>query len=267
MQAAIDIKPVLTGYSAALRRLGQMTGFKQQDVLRAEAGSILKTWAGRTKVATLAQIDRRERLRAIKGLGYTQAPNKGDVTVNAGFKPAPFGRVWIRVSRDRKFALARAAKFAPSGNRFGKLWEADIRDAELDTQAAIARRIPIARRSAGLARQSVVQIADSLGIDLDRVAGGGVSGAGLAKARAAMASNGRAYKNGSGVTGGTDTRPYIDLLNGLPYAANIGMDRTLVGVIAGRAKMFDKIYSKGAFDSFSRVARAFPNLIKVSQAA
>lgn len=260
----MDVSQVMGKFSQALRGMEQLTGFDQRAILRAEAGSILKTWAGRTKVATMAQVERRERKRAIRELGYTRAFDKGDVTVNAGWRPAPFGRVWVKVSNGRKFALARGPKFSPGPNRFGKTWEADIRDAEQDVQAALANRLPKARRAAGLARQSVVQIADGLGIDLLKVPGGGVSTAGLTKARAAMASSGRAYRNGSGFSGGDNIRPYIMLLNGLPYGRRMGMDRTLIGIMAGRAKYFQRSYAAGAFRSMERMAKAYPGLFSVT---
>lgn len=259
----LDGTAQIQAYQQAFRRLAQLPGYDPRLILRAEAGSILKTWAGRTKVTTVAQIERRERKRVIRGLGYTTAESKGDVTVNAGWRPAPFGRVWIKVQKGRKFALAREGNFAASANRFSRRWTADVADAVADVTATLKNRLPMAKRSAGLARQSVVQIADALGINLANVAGGGLSTAGLAKARAALASSGRYYRNGTGAAGGNEVRAYVDLINRLPYGPRIGMDRTLAIVIAGRAKFIEQAFAKGAFSSMSSVARSFPNIIRV----
>ena len=57
--AKLDATEVMRQYSSALRRLASLTGFSQSTVLRAEAGVILKQWAGKTKVATQKQADGR----------------------------------------------------------------------------------------------------------------------------------------------------------------------------------------------------------------
>jgi hypothetical protein len=124
------------------------------------------------------------------------------------------------------------------------------------------------RRSSGIAMQSIVQIADDLGIDLLAVRGGGkLSSTRLAMARAAIASNNRAYKNGSGAVGVENKKDYLDLINNLPYGTKIGMDRRLLSIISGRAKFFEQSYKHGAFDSIRNTTRAFPQLMSFSEAA
>ena len=265
-------------YAEAFRRLVRMSGFDHRNVLKAEAGSILKAWAGRTKVRTQAKTDHASRLHAVKSLGYTQAADRGDVTVNAGFRPAPFGRVWIKVRNTggkKMFVLALGANFtAPSGsavfNMFGTnpspntyKWIANVLDAVEDVQAKLQPSIEKGRRSAALARQSVVQIADSLGIDLARVNGGGLNAAGLIKARAALATTGVSHRNGSSAQGGNEVKAYVDLINRLPYGTKTGMDRVLAGVVIGRAKFIERAYAKGAFDNQKNLLTSFPNLFKV----
>jgi hypothetical protein len=274
----IDNKKAISAYTEAFRRLQRMTGFDHRRVLRAEAGSILKTWAGRTKVATQAKADRRARLKAMKKLGLTSAKQRGDVTINAGFKRnAPFGRVWIKVrhgSGRKNFLLALGPNYSsPTGtgtfNKFGanqgpttQEWIGNIVQAVEDAQREVPAAIQAGRRAIGIARQSVIQIADSLGIDLLRVPGGGVSAAGIAKARAALASNGRRYRNGTGRQGGNEVKAYVDLFNFLPYNQAIGMDRVLLGVMAGRAKFIEKSYEKGVFDTERGILKAFPGLFE-----
>lgn len=274
-----DTTAIITRYRSAFQQMRELTGFSQRQVLHAEAGSILKTWAGRTKVSTAYDVEKRARRRVIRGLGYTTGVDRGDVTVNATI---PFGRVWIKVRRAagrKNWLLARGVDFnSPAGTGIfpnpksprghGTVnWFGRVEKAVSDVRSALRVEVPRAIRSIGLARQSVIQIADALRIDLNAVAGGGVSPAGVAKARAAIASSGRAYKNGYGYSGGDEVRAYVQLINRLPFGGRIGIDRTLLGVLAGRAGLFRKAYSKGVFNSLQGVARAYPNLMRVTKTA
>lgn len=285
--AYIDTSEVMGAYKNAFQRLARMSGFDHRTVLKAEAGSILKQWAGRTKVTNQGHADRGSRLHAVKFYGYTgkgqQDIGRGEVTVNAGFRPAPFGRVWIKVRNGggrKDWLLARGNNFSnPTGPGIFDIyrniktpsattnhWISEVIDAQNNVQSKLPAAINKGRRAMALSRQSVVQIADSLNIDLARVPGTGLSGAGLAKARAALATTGIYHRNGTSGQGGNQVSFYIDLINRLPYGVNIGMDRTLLGVIAGRAKFIEKAYAKGAFDTFAKTAKSFPNLIKVTNA-
>lgn len=302
----VDTTGILKATAGTLRRMSQLTGFDQRTVLLSFAGVVLKTWAGRTKVATEAGIDRKSRLHAVSSLGYTgkgRNPDRGDVTVNAGFKrTAPFGRVWIKVRPGagrqnwllalgdnftqpggvvRTIGLAKSRKGVGSRVVRGVFniwpnrpkattaqWINSIATAVDQVTEKVPRSIAKGRRSVGLSRQSVIQIADALGIDLLRVQGGGtLSGAGIAKARAALASSGKSYRNGTGARGGGEVRAYIDIINRLPYGRKIGLDRTLLGVLAGQNKYFERSYAKGAFDSVRRATLAFPNLFKYRELA
>ncbi len=269
-----DSRAVMFAVSTTFRRLGQLTGFSPRQVLLAEAGVILKTWAGRTKVATQAKTDTRSRLAALRKLELT---GKHGVTINAGIKGLhSYGAVYLRTSGG-KWRRTHDGGFKPVKGMLGSgrrtkmgdhYTEHDwllIKDAIAQTRALVPSYIQAGRRSIGIARQSVVQIADSLGIDLLRVQGGGsLSAAGIAKARAAMASTGRAYRNGHGFSGGDNLRSFVQLTNTLPYGRRIGMDRTLLGVLAGRAKFFQQSYAKGAFNAQRTAVRAYPNLFRFS---
>jgi hypothetical protein len=271
MKLALDASQVSAAYGQAFQRFRTLSGFSQRDVLRAEAGVILKTWAGRTKVAGAEAIGVQVRKRISRSLGLS-GRGRGDgtesVSINMGMRGVP-GRVWWH-TRNNKFQLAgqmskNGQSFSPRNIHFRRLDWLDIKEATFGYSSEIRRALPMALRSAGLARQSVIQIADGLGIDLATVKGGGtLSAAGIAKARAAIASNGRAYRNGVGRMGGDETRDYIELINTLPYNAKIGMDRTLLGVLNGRAAFIETSYRKGAFNSLRNSARAFPNLFNTS---
>lgn len=257
---------VVKEYGQVLRRLGRLTGFDERAVLLGEAGIILKTCAGRTKVVTDEQADRRTWAHILgkQGLDVTGAngTKAGDITVNAGIR-GRFGRVWVK-TRNGKFKLA--GQISPHGQSFTPMnfhWRnatwTDIQEITEDVAIQSRRKLVRGRRAAGLARQSWVQIADELGIDLLRVKGGGsLSAAGIAKARSALATTGRSYRNGSGLVTGSDVNTQVTLINRLPYGIAIGFDRLLLGVMAGRVKFFAQSYAKGAFDTMTRTARAYP---------
>lgn len=268
VKATFDGSRAARAYAQAFRRLAALPGFDHRAVLLAETGSILKTWAGRTKVRSRGQIELNEKVRILRDLDLSGKKGLGGhVTINSGLRSVP-GRIWHR-TRSGKFQLAGQVNGSVSAVRWSNLhfrrgdW-IDLKESAEDYMIAARRRLPLARRSAGLARQSVVQIADALGIDLATVRGGGLGGAGLDKARAALASNGRSYRNGFGSVAGDPVRLHVDILCTLPYGIRIGMDRTLAGVLMGRAAFIQRAYAKGAFDSMRGVARAFPNLIAVS---
>lgn len=270
---AADPSAVVAGYQAAFRRLRDLPGFTPALALRAEAGVILKTWAGRTKVSTLGAAERSARARALYAITYRgrASANAGFLTINSGRRGGIPGQMWRRTRRG-KFQSAGYMDLRTGAHRWS--WIHFPKDDWPEMQAATATAannlrtmLPAARRSIGLSRQSVLQIADALGLDLTRVQGGGaLSSAGLAKARAALASDGRTYRNGTGHQAGGAVSAYVTLINTLPYGRKLGMDRTLLGVLAGRAGFIERLYGLGVFGSQAKVARAFPNFIAVQSA-
>lgn len=270
----LDAAEVTAAYSSVLRKMASLTGFDQRAILKAEAGSILKTWAGRTKVGSVDRAELNARGRVTRELGVSGYSGKGatkasksdhPITVNSG-KRGDAGKVFILKKDGHGFRRTHNANFAPLNQHYKTTQWDSLVDVISEVQARWEIKVPRARLSVGLARQSVVQIADALGIDLLRVAGGGISSAGMVKARAAMASNGQHYKNGTGISAGTDVQPYIMLIDSLPYGGKIGMDSELVSVINGRREFFNRAYANGAFDSQKNAAKSFPNLFRVTAA-
>lgn len=279
MQATVTLPAAeVAAFTAGLRALARAVPVSSKQVLRAEAGVILKTWAGRTKVTTQAQADRRtwSHILGRGGLRLSGAdrvrPTDNALTVNSGIRGA-FGRVWVRTTRDPtdplndKYRLA--GMISPTGQTFtpeNYRWKAADWIKISAAVSAVAdqsrRKLPKGRASIGLARQSVVQIADDLGIPLESVKGGGtLSAAGIAKARRAMAVTGRVHRNGSGSQAEQGAnRFFIQLVCTFPAGTAIGMDRTLAGVIVGRTRFFEQSVAKGTFATMARVARAYPNL-------
>jgi hypothetical protein len=269
MKVAFDGRAAAQAYTRAFRRMWELPGFHPQEALRAEAGIILKAWAGRTKVAdNEASVLRRARLDSSKSLGMTRFEGQSPaITITAGVR-GQVGRIWLKTRKNKPqavgYAYAEAGSVHWEHRRFSNTdWSAIVASVNA-YRKEYPQRKKEGQRSVGLSRQSVIQIADDLGIDLTKVQGQGVSSAGIAKARAAIASNGRAYRNGTGYTGGDKNMSFVQLINRLPYGHKAGMDRTLAGVLMGRAKFIEQSYAKGAFNSINSAARAFPNLIKVS---
>lgn len=274
MNAKLDASEVTAAYTAAFRRLRALTGFDTKAVLRAEAGSILKAWAATVKVKTEEMVERSTRASIGKRLGTLSGggSNPYGITVNTGTRKLETrGDVWFRT---RKGEFQRAGYITPDGvylpenMHFRAEDWARIKQGAQQYAAQLKRRLPMVKRSAGLGRQSVIQIADSLGIDLLQVEGGRLSAAAIAKARAAIASTGNNYQNGKGTQGGDDNSAYVELLNTLPYNTKAhttegkGMDNALLWVLSGRANFIKKSYEKGAFDSMAKTMKAFPNVFK-----
>lgn len=266
MMKVINGPQVTAQLSAALKDIARLTGFSEKVVTKGEAGAILKTWAGRTKVAKADVIDYRSRKRALHRLGFTKTSEVGGITVNTGTR-ALAGRMWVKTAGKRGKGWKMAGRLDPDTFQFtpanfhwkDKDW-INIKEAAIDSELAIKRETQRGQASAGLARQSVVQIADKLQIDLSRIPGGGASPAAIAKARLAIASNGQRYINGTG----TETeeknagRYFVTLINSLPYHAKAGLDRTLAEVLAGRVGLYRRTFANGAFKSIQGTTRSYP---------
>jgi hypothetical protein len=270
----------LRKFSEGGRVIAAAMGTSVELWARAEAGSILKRWAGLTKVATAKQLGRSAILRtyrdARRDVGFDN-PRKGSTSVgqasiNLGFRSGPFGKVYYR-TRKAGAAGGRRGLQDVYGPNFGSgkhIADRDFGKVERMKnffQGAYKGMVKAAKQSAGLSRQSVIQIADQLGIDLGRVPGMGVSAAGIAKARTAVASNGRHYQNGYGVVSDGAKEFYLTLINRYPKGGKVGMDRTLATVIRGRLKYFRRNLEEGTFLSAERAAKAYPYLKVLKNAA
>jgi hypothetical protein len=264
----INGQEVTAKLSAALRDIARLTGFSEKDVIKSEAGAILKTWAGRTKVAKPAQIELRARRRVLHDMGLTKTSTVGGITINVGTR-ALAGRVWVRTNGNRgtgrPYKLAGQQSFSgdafvPMNNHWKNGTWTDIQEAWQDSGSAMKRAMPMAQASAGLARQSVIQIGDDLGIKLESLPGGGISAAGIAKARAAMASDGKRYINGLAQQKEEKEagRYFVTLIQRLPYWPKMGMDRILAGVLGGRVGLYRRTFADGAYKSIEASARNYP---------
>lgn len=269
MQAVLSVDS--RGFSRALEEMSRTTGLALRKIIIAEAGSILKACAGDTKVATEKTVTQKAINRTLgkTGLGLTKANDPGDISINTGAR-GTFGRVWVRSPAQRRgsgkpFRLAgtigeRTLSFSPERYHWRRPAWTDITEAVADAAYQLAKVIPAAKKSIGLARQSWVQIADSLGIRLESVPGGRISASAIAKARAAIASTGRPYTNGLGRRHDEAQSFFVTLVNRLPYGTRIGLDRILAKNINGRVRYFHENMRRGVFDHLSTIARKYPGL-------
>jgi hypothetical protein len=277
MRMSMDGTKVAIAYKNAFAHLHKLPGYDPKAVLRAEAGSILKQWAGRTKVGTEAQATWRARYRAGKrAFGDVGGVDKNQygISVNTGLKGGIPGLVWFRTRKTTRNEMEHRWQdvgIIRDNGQIGTLknrhyapedWSRIIAGMEAYADS-LAATLPFAKQSVGMARQAVIQIAHDLDIDLDEVKGTGISAAGIRKAENAKSSTNRKYKNGVGSQGGSSWfRAFVKLDCRFPRGSRIGMDSVLKGVLSGRAKYIMRSYKKGAFDSIAKSARAFPNVFR-----
>ncbi len=254
--------------SAGLKDIARLTGFSERDVTRGEAGQILKTCAGRTKIARPDQVDARTRKRVLHDMDLTKTTQVGGITINTGTR-GQAGLVWVRTNgrsgKGRPYRLAgvqgfKGSPFTPTNRHWKDGTWIDINEAVNDSGRMMQRMAPLIKAAGGLARQSWIQIGDAIGIKLENVQGGGISPSALSKARAAIASNGQRYINGTASEQQEKDagRYFVTLINSLPYWPNIGMDRTLAGVLAGRVGLYKRTFADGAYKSIQSAARNYP---------
>ena len=275
MAAFVTAKVNFVRFNRAMVDLQLITGQTMKQVLLSETGHILKECAAKTKVATQDSVERKARLQAVKALGYTQAESRGDVTVNAGWRRnSPYGRVWMKAHEHggrKAYILARGPNFDfPSGSATleqtrtsgtgTNVWIANVRRAVGRVVPAVDKAFEMGIKSVGLARQSWVQIARSLGIDLKRVPGTNLSAEGLAKAERAIASDGKSYINGTARKYGDAEKFFVELTNGLPYVRRAKLDAVMTRAINGRADKFFKNMKNGVFNSTKKVLARYPGL-------
>lgn len=255
MNAFLDTEQAQRNFARAVDGMAKLTGFDRKKIILSEAGSILKTCASRTKVATDAKIKAGARLRSLKSLDLT---NGRDVTVNAGIK-GPYGRVFMKKKSGNGFRRTHDDNFKPLNQHYKNADWQKLSAIVNDAKKIVAKVTEQAKSSAALARGSWVRIADSLGVKLEDVpGGGGIGSSAIAKARAARARGGKEKNNGASKVESTAGRFFVTLINRLPYGRKIGLDRMLTVVVAGRAKFMLTAVKKGFDGSLTQTAKLFP---------
>ena len=251
-----------------MRDIVTVTGQSAETVTRGFAGRILKRWAGRTKVAHPDSVLLRARTMAAVLSDASQGKARY-TTVNTGRKGREPGIVWFR-TRHGNFQVAgqivAESAFVPSWLHYTNSDWQDIKTTATKYAYNLRREIALGLKAVGLSRQSVIQIADALGIDLLKVPGQGVSASGIAKARQSLGGGMKHYVNGTGKAQWIAQKFIVEMVNNYPLGKKSGMDVVLAGVISGEIKYYERNMAEGVFLGHERVARAYP-FLKVAKAA
>ncbi len=174
-------------------------------------------------------------------------------TVNTGRKGGAIGRVWFKT----KWGKFQEAGFVTDdGNFQQKHWHfADDDWARISTGAGMHANflpgmIAAGKAAIGLARQSVVQIADSLGLKLD--------GDGVERAREARPSNGEFYVNGYGVKESQGDQFSVELVNQYPRIVESKIDIAAEEVLSNRMAFVAINLEFALKKDLAKIAKAFP---------
>jgi hypothetical protein len=253
-------------FNQAMTGLQKTLGKPLREVIRAETGSILKTCCARTKVTKPEKAEMRARNKVTRSLGFSGYSGSGatkasksdhPITINSG-RRGPTGRVFVLKNDGSGFRRTHNEGFSPIFRHYKNTTWNLLQEAILDVKSGWARAVPAGLKSIGLARQSWVQIARSVGIDLKRVPGGSISAAGIEKAERALASDGQSYINGGASDISTNSSYVISLVNRLPWCRRGRLDGILVSAMNGRANYFAQNLKRGVFDSVKNTLRAYP---------
>lgn len=248
----------LSKFTEAGVAISRAAGISFEQWAEGESAMILSGWAAFVNAQTVPQAELRARTRVLNKLGLT----KGDVTINSGIR-GPEGRVFIR-AKNGKFMFAglvghNAGPFTPVKNRHFSNHQWEEGQTGIVAYQADAGVIATAKRTIGLARKSIIQIADMLGIVLERVAGG-LSGGDIARARSAVASDGQDYQNGFGVRTKSAHEFSIEMINRYPFAHQAKIDSALVQVVSGRIELMQTALASKMGGDIRDAAGAFPYL-------
>lgn len=258
MRIKFDTRDAEKNFARGIDTMAKLTGFDRRKIIMAEAGSILKTCASRTKVAPASKIQDGSRLRALKSLGLTRG---GDITINAGIK-GPYGRVFVKKKSGSGYRRTHDNNFVPLNQHYTDVMWAKLSATVSDAKKVISKVTQQAKASAALARGSWVRIADTLGIKLESVQGGGsISSGAIEKARQARARGGVEKNNGASRVESTSKTFFVTLINRLPYGRKIGLDGLLSFVVNGRAKYMYESINKGFRGSLTEVTKRFPGWV------
>lgn len=243
-------------FNRAMVDLQRVSGQTMKQVLRSETAEILNVCVKRTKVAKKEVVQRRAQLKVIKKEELTQARHPGQTTVNAGWKKAaPYGRVWLKVRPGGKnsFVLGRGPDFSSPAGRSIAPRTGDWAEFVTHSAMLVTSKVPEAIRrgfsSIGLARQSWVQMAESLRLNLRGLGDGEDAGAARSK-----------YQNGIGTERGDGEKYVITLTNRLPYGRRAKLDAIMARAINSRATAFYSAVKRGVFDSTKKTLAKYPGL-------
>ncbi len=252
----------LRKFTDAGNAIAKAAGASFEEWAHGESEVILSMWAAGVAVTKLAPAENRARVRVMRDLGFTGGnPNReSNISINAGIR-GPRGRVFLRkkAGGGNQWRRTHDANFQPLWQHYKDGDWIDLQEAIRDVQVGWAKAVVAAKGALGLARQSIVQIGDSLGLHIER-ATVGLSGSEIAQARSAVASNGQHYQNGEGVEEKSPTKYSIELICKYPKIQQARIDQALIQTIGRRIGFFQRNAAAHVFDSIAQTARAYPYL-------
>ncbi len=257
------IEPMLRDLAAAAGH-----GTETRRALYVVAAKVIDTAISYTPMSTqadlIARVDRDVNLDFAR---YDVLGSDGVLTTNQGTRGTlPAGTQWMReVSTDFRTRKGVKGKGGETVNyivRGGdqRHWSnvrwaryqatAAQRQGDLDQSLRIRERM--AKESIGLTRQSWVQVADALHLELHAPR--------LGKIRAAVASNGRQYANGFGYPEESDAGFELVLENSLPSLVRGDGAGILQRAINTRLDAFEIEVKKGVLADLQTFAARYPGL-------
>ncbi len=256
IRVKFDMRNGAKNFAMAVDQIGKLTGLDRRKIVQAEAGSVLKRAFGETRrPPSQAVLTTSGRLRSMRSLGFTGG---GPISITSGKRGAVYGRVFLRKKNGDGYRRTHDGNFAPLNQHYTDEQWAALREAINDAKIVVGKVVPEVKRSAGLARQSWVLIADSLGIRLEAVPGGTASAGAIASAREARARANKQARNGTSRVEQDPMRYVVTLINRLPYGPKLNFQGILDAAVAGRAKYLQTALIKGFAGSAQDVARLFP---------
>ncbi len=248
----------LRKFTEAGNAIASAAGVTLEQWAEAESAQILSGWAALVSAQTVPQAEVRARTKVLRDAGLT----KGEVTINSGLR-GPEGRLYIRAKNGRYMFAGtvahNAGAFTPNPKRHFSNHQWEEGQTGVISYQSDAAIIAMAKRTIGLARQSIIQIGDMLGIALERIAGG-LPGADISRARSAVAGDGQTYQNGFGVRQKSAGAFSIELINRYPNLHQAKIDSALSQVVSSRAELMAETLNGRLGTAAQRVAAAFPYL-------
>lgn len=256
----------LRKFSTVGRAIADAAEITMEQWIEIEAGAVTKEWAELVSVSSEDSARFRSRSKTAADESLQNSETHGG-TVNTGGKGGSPGLVWIRTKGKRaKKGFSLAGTVDDSG-RLTFAWRhyktetwAKISSAVAAYAEKLGKAIPAGQKAIGLARGSVVQIADSLGILLENVKAGNLSSAAIAQAREARPSDGSFHQNGRGIREKGEGTFFIELINSYPALHEAGIDTALDVIVARRLTQAQSTLNAALSKNLAYLQRQFPYL-------
>jgi hypothetical protein len=254
----------LNKFAAAGNAIATSVGTTFENWAMGEAAIICKQWMAHTPIADPAKVLLGSRSRATRKARISTL-TAFNMTANTGRRGGKIGRIWRRTANG-KFQIVGdvddAGAFSPENKHYnGRTWSAINRNAS-NYGSILPGIIKASQGAIGLARQSILQIADSLGMAMDAAGGGGVSfnNEELGKIRSAKASDGRFHLNGYSIKSKSNNNFSVTLVNRYPRIQESRIDVALEEVVNQRMAYQESTLGLLMEQDAKKLQQAYPYL-------